>query len=160
MSASKTRKIKLDRKPGLYLAHTDHKGRGVFCVNDIRKGEILEVTPTIVLNEKATDLVDPTILSNYTFQLGGISRKERVKAGVKDIGKCSGVIMGIISYFNHAETPNAEVQWEEEDGTIYHQVVAIKPIPKNTEICTSYGGGWLEDRGLASRDDKKRKKKK
>lgn len=145
-------KIKLDRKPGLYLKDTPHKGRGVFCMTDIRKGEVLEVTPTIILNEKATDAVDKTILANYTFQLGAISKAHRKKAGVKNISKSSGVIMGIISYFNHSESPNAEVEWEEHDGTLYHLVRALKRIPKHTEICTSYGGGWLEDRGIKSTD--------
>lgn len=159
---AKTRKkIKLDRKPGLYLNDAGHKGRGVFCMTDIRKGEVLEVTPTIILNEAATEHVDPTILSNYTFQLGAISKRQRKETGVKDISKCSGVIMGIISYFNHTEEPNAEVEWQEEDGTLYHLVRALRKIPKHTEICTSYGEGWLEERGFAPKKhhEKKRKKK-
>lgn len=142
----KTKKVSLDRKKGLYLRHVEGKGRGVFCVAPIKKGEVLEVTPTIILNERATDRVDSTILANYTFQLGAVSKTLRREAGAKKMSGCSGVIMGIISYFNHSETPNAEVQWEEHGGTLYHQVVAIKNIPKDTEICTSYGRGWFEDR--------------
>ncbi len=142
------RKIKLDRKKGLYLKDAGHKGRGVFCMHDIKKGEVLEVTPTIVLNGAATDKVENTILANYTFQIGGISKAHRKRMHVKDIKKCSGVIMGIISYFNHSEDPNAEVEWEEHQGTLYHLVRALRHIPKNTEICTTYGDGWFEDREL------------
>lgn len=142
----KPRKVNLTRKDGLYLKQVEGKGRGVFCIRDIRKGEVLEVTPTILLNEQATLRLEPTILSNYSFQLGAVSKKERKNAGIKDIRKASGMIMGIISYFNHSEKPNAEVQWEEVDGTVYHQVVAKKFIPKGTEICTTYGGGWFDDR--------------
>ena len=54
--------------------------------------------------------------------------------------------MGVISYCNHSEDPNAEVQWEEHDGTLYHLVKALRRIPKNTEICTTYGDGWFDDR--------------
>ncbi len=140
------KKIKLDRKPGLYLKDTGHKGRGVFCTQDIRKGEILEVTPTIILNKSASEAIEDTILGNYVFQIGAISKAHRKQLGITDISKCCGVIMGIISYFNHAEKPNAGVEWEEHDGTLYHQVRALKNIPKNTEICTTYGGGWFKDR--------------
>ena len=140
------RKIKLDRKKGLYLKHTDSKGRGVFCMSDIRAGEVLEVTPTIILNEAATNRIDNTILANYTFQLGAISKAHRKRLHVKNIKKCSGVIMGITSYCNHSDDPNAEVEWEEHQGTLYHLVKALRRIPKNTEICTTYGAGWFDDR--------------
>ncbi len=146
MQAMSKKKIKLMRKEGLYLKDTGHKGRGVFCTADIRKGEILEVTPTIILNKRETGAIEDTILANYVFKIGAISKPHRKHLGITDTTKCSGVIMGIISYFNHAEEPNAEVEWEEQDGTLYHQVRALKRIPKNTEICTSYGGGWFDDR--------------
>jgi SET domain-containing protein len=137
---------KLDRKKNLYLEDAGHKGRGVFCSEDIRKGEVLEITPTIILNEAATEAIEGTILADYVFKIGGISKTLRKQAGIKNISKCCGAIMGITSYFNHSETPNAEVEWEEHNGTLYHQVRALRSIPKNTEICTSYGGGWFDDR--------------
>ena len=143
------RKIGLDRKKGLYLKYVEGKGRGVFCAGDIRMGEILEVTPTIILNKAATENVDKTVLGDYTFQIGGsVSKRLREEARVGKMSECSGVIMGIISYFNHGKKPYAEVQWEEYDGTLYHQVVALRNIPKNTEICTTYGRGWFDDRKL------------
>lgn len=138
----------MDRKKGLYLADAGHKGRGVFCTSDIKKGEVLEITPTIILNESETNTIEDTLLANYVFQIGSISKSLRNRLGIKDIKKCCGVIMGIISYCNHAEEPNAEVEWEEHNGTLYHQVRALRDIPKNTEICTSYGAGWFEDRKL------------
>lgn len=59
---AKTKKTTfLDRKDGLYLKHTEAKGRGVFCATAIRKGELLETTPAIVLNTRATHHVDKTI---------------------------------------------------------------------------------------------------
>ncbi len=143
---SKRKKIKLTRKNGLYLKDAGHKGRGVFCTSDIKKGEIFEITPTLILNESGTEHVDNTILANYIFKIGGISKKIRKRKHIKNIKDCSGVIMGIISFCNHSEDPNAEVEWEEHAGTLYHQVRALRRIPKNTEICTTYGDGWFEDR--------------
>lgn len=143
---SKKSKIKLHRKKGLYLNDAGHKGRGVFCTTDIKKGEIFEITPTVILNKAATEHVDKTILANYIFKIGGISKALRKRHHIKQIKDCSGVIMGLISFCNHSEDPNAEVEWEEHDGTLYHQVKALRRIPKNTEICTTYGDGWFEGR--------------
>jgi SET domain-containing protein len=54
--------------------------------------------------------------------------------------------MGLMSYCNHSEKPNAEIVWEEKLGTVYHTLQVTRDIPKHTEICTSYGAGWFDDR--------------
>lgn len=138
--------VKLDRRKGLYLKDTKHKGRGMFCVDDIKSGEVLEITPAIPLREKETDQVDNTILVDYTFSMPGLSKKMRERARIKKASQASGVVMGIVSFCNHSEEPNADVLYEERGGTLYYILKAIKRIPKNTEICTSYGGGWFDDR--------------
>lgn len=137
---------KLDRKKGLYLKHVETKGRGVFCAFDIRAGETLEISPCILLNERSTSLVDRTILGNYTFVAGTLSKEARKKASIKKASDASSIIMGIMSFCNHGEKPNAEVLWEEVGGTLYHTLRATRKIPKHTEICTTYGAGWFEDR--------------
>ena len=142
-----TKKIPLNRKKGLYLKNTrTPKGRGLFCTDKIKKGEILEVTPALILNEADTKHVDKTILLNYTFTLGTPSKRIRERAHIKKADNCSSVIMGIASFCNHDEEPNAEILWEERQGTLYHTLKAIRPIPRNTEICTGYGEGWFDDR--------------
>lgn len=136
----------LDRKPGLYLKDTPSKGRGLFCETDIKKGETLETTPSIILKESEHGRAEKTILNNYVFAIEELSKDLRRKHGVKDLEEASCVVMGIASYANHDESPNAEVVWEEEDGTLYYSLQATKDIPAGTEICTSYGNGWFEDR--------------
>lgn len=142
----KKRKISLDRKKNLYLREVPKKGRGVFCTTDIRAGEILETSPAIILNEKDTTNIDTTILVNYTFVMGGISKKLRQNHKVRNPANGSSVIMGIASFCNHGEEQNAEIIWQEDQGTLYYMLKATKKIPKNTEICTSYGAGWFDDR--------------
>lgn len=137
--------VPLGRKAGLYLKNTRHKGRGVFCVTRIEPGEILEVTPALLLNEKETDFADNTILLNYTFQTGPLSKSLRRQAKLGR-GDGTSIVMGIASFCNHSQTPNAEVQWLEKGGTLYYQLVATKKIPKHTEICTSYGDNWFRER--------------
>lgn len=136
----------LDRKKGLYLDDAGIKGRGVFCRSAIRAKEVLEVTPAIVLNEAATRHADKTILQNYTFMVGQVSRTQRRVARLKDTENASCVVMGIMAFCNHSEEPNAEILWEEKDGTLYYILQATRPIPKHTEICTSYGEDWFGDR--------------
>ncbi|MBI3441962.1 MAG: SET domain-containing protein-lysine N-methyltransferase [Proteobacteria bacterium] len=143
---SKNNTLKLDRKKGLYLRKTGAKGRGVYCTHSIAAGEVLEVTPAIILNEAATRHVDKTVLVNYTFITGKISRSLRRSACLKRTGLSSSLVMGIASFCNHSENPNAEVEWEERNGTLYYILTATRRIPKNTEICTTYGATWFDDR--------------
>ena len=140
--------IALNRKPDLYIKYAGKKGRGVFCATDIRKGEILEVTPALILDSKETDFVDKTALLNYTFSVDKISKAALKQAGIKSNKGTSAVVMGMTSFCNHGtpEEQNADVSWQEDSGTVYYVLTAIKKIPRNTEICTSYGEGWFEER--------------
>jgi len=142
--------VALDRKKGLYLKKAGIKGRGVFCTSDIKAGETLEVTPALILNERATKHAEKTIIVDYTFVIGNIPKGLREHARISNIDDCSSIVMGIASFCNECEKPNAEVVWEERDGTLYYSLKATRRIPKNTEICTSYGEGWFSDRGLSS----------
>ena len=144
--ASKQKKVFLQRHPKIYLRDTGHKGRGVFCSVNLAKGATLEITPGIVLNEAATAHVDKTILENYTFVTGAISKRLRQRKGIRNTDNCGTVIMGIASFCKHTNTPNAEIVWEEVDGTVYYTLHTTRAIAKNTEICTSYGAGWFESR--------------
>lgn len=138
----------LDRKPGLYLKETGFRSRGVFCVTAIIAGEELETTPAIILNEKENRHTDETILREYVFKIGKLSKEIRHQANVKVAKDSSCVVMGMASFCNHDEQPNAEVVWEEQDGTLYYVLRATKDIPADTEICTSYGENWFENRDI------------
>lgn len=136
----------LDRKKNLYLKDTVKKGRGVFCTTAIKKGEYLEVTPAIVFNEQAGNHIDKTVLENYVFMVGDISQKLRDKYKIKKGTDATCVVMGIASFCNDATKPNAEILWQEDDTTLYYILHATHDIPKDTEICTTYGERWFEDR--------------
>ncbi len=140
------KKIKLGRREGLYLKDVSTKGHGVFCTQDIKKGAVLEISPSVVLNEAATGHVDKTILVNYTFELGKPSKRLRDRARIRRMDQACVVIMGVASFCNHDEDPNAEILWEDRGGMLYYTLRARRNIPKNTEICTSYGDGWFDDR--------------
>lgn len=140
---------RLARKDGLYLADAGAKGRGVFCDRPIRRGETLEVTPALLLNEDATAHVDNTVLVDYTFATGALSAGLRKKAGVRRSSDVSCVVYGVLTFCNHDEANNAEIQWEEHDGTLYYHLVATRDIKPHTEICTTYGDDWFAERAIA-----------
>lgn len=140
------KKILLKRKEGLYLRDTGHKGRGVFCTQAIRAGEVLEVTPSVILNERQTRHLNHTLLIDYIFMIGRFSKRLLERMRIKKTDDASAVIMGVATFCNDGEKPNAEILWEEQDGTIYYSLRATRAIPRNTEICTSYGAGWFDNR--------------
>ena len=142
-----SKNIRLDRRKGLYLGDAGVKGRGVFCTSDIAPGSLLEVAPSLVLNEAATRSIDKTALSNYTFMAGKVPKRVRDRLRIKKTEDCSSLIMGVATFCNHGVRPNAVVLWEEDEGTVYHTLQATRRIPKNTEICTAYGRGWFKGRG-------------
>lgn len=142
--------VKLERNLHIYLKQVPDKYRGVFCTKDIRKGEEIERTPALVLNARETNLLQKTILRDYVFGLGAISKKLRQRVGIDKLDDASCLIMGVTTYCNHDDKPNAEIVWEEHEGTLYHTLCATRAIPKNTEICTSYGKGWFDDRNHMS----------
>ncbi len=140
------KRVLLDRKQNLYLKNTARKGRGLFCSDSIAAGEELEFTPALILHEQDNLRAEKTILNNYVFTTGKISKKMQTELRIKKPAKTSCIVMGIASYCNHDETPNAEVVWQERNGTLYYILQATADIPPDTEICTSYGDDWFDNR--------------
>jgi len=144
-AAKAVKPILMTRLDGLYLKDTGHKGRGLFCTKKIKKGTIIEMSPALPLKDKDSANVEKTLLCDYVFVLGKITKALQKKLNIKDIEDACCVIYGITSFCNHDDKPVAEVRWEEHGDTIYHSLVAISDIPANTEICTSYGPGWFDE---------------
>jgi len=130
-----------NRKRGRYMAPAGKRGRGLYCRNAIKKGEILEVTPALILNDKDTVNAEPTIINDYTFVIGDLKKTTLKRANINKAADASAIVMGILAYCNHDEKPNAEIIWDEQGTTLYYMLRATANIKKNTEICTSYGEG-------------------
>ena len=143
---ARTKINKLPRRKGLYLKDAGPKGRGVFCTEDIRAGETLEITPALILNDADTELVSGRMLNQYTFKIGKIGKSLQARAGIKDTTEASAVVMGVMAFCNHDRKPNAEILWAVEGGVLYYYLEATKRIPKGDEICTTYGAGWFSER--------------
>lgn len=98
------------------------KGRGVFVVEDIKKGEVIEVAPIIILQFE--DFVDTrwNLLFEYYFWLDN----EVVLA------------LGYGSIYNHSADANAEYKIDIKNKSITFK--ALEDIKKGKEIFFNYKG--------------------
>ena len=105
------------------VKRTRGKGRGVFARRTLRKGEMIERLPVIVLtlDEYARGL-DRTALKNYCFAWG----KDRVA-----------LALGYGSLYNHSYRPNARY---EDDGPTTKSFIALRTIAEGEEITINYNG--------------------
>jgi SET domain-containing protein len=100
-------------------------GRGVFASCDIKKGELIETCPMVVMDKKSVPHLDETELGNYYFEWG------------KDF-KHAAIALGFGSLYNHSYTPNA--YFDQDFSAHVIRVVALSDIAKGTEITFNYNG--------------------
>ena len=106
----------------IVIKPTKHKGRGVFATALIRKGEIIEVAPVLVVPIKEEKYLDKTVLSEYYF--------EYIE------GKSDCIVLGYGSIYNHSAKPNAEWDFDYKKQNIIFK--ATNNIIAGEEICTDY----------------------
>jgi SET domain-containing protein len=99
------------------------KGRGVYARRLIRKGEVIERVPVLVmtLDEYAKGLAE-TVLKDYCFNWGQ--------------GKVA-LALGYGSIYNHSYKPNARY---EDVGPLAKQFTALRDIRPGEEISVNYNG--------------------
>ena len=115
----------LQQIPGLYIAETEKRGRGVFCARDIEKGELIEMCPLIKIPNKQLEYIGKTVLYDYYFLLDD-----------KDHSTC--IALGYGSLYNHSPKPNAEVLMDADAELMY--VECLENIQAGSEILISYSG--------------------
>lgn len=101
------------------------RGLGVFARRDIRKGEVIESAPVLIMSDKEyASGVDKTLLAAYVFAWG--------------TGQIA-LALGFGSLYNHSYKPNARYEDEEEEPRA-KRFVAIKAIKEGEEITVNYNG--------------------
>jgi SET domain-containing protein len=97
------------------------KGRGLFAGEFIKKGDVIELCPTIVLTEKDAKYVwnESDILKYYFF--------------IDDRGTV--IMFGKISMCNHSLENNCEV---DNENLYLYKLVAIKDINIDEELTINY----------------------
>ena len=106
------------------LVYIKGKGRGVICTNPIKKGELIERLPLIILSPEEGDFIKnkSPILKFYALELTSINRH------VLHLG------YGMI--YNHSANPNAELVYTVPND--YIDFVALKEIEIDEEIVYDY----------------------
>lgn len=115
----------MQRILGIYFALSELSGRGVFTINEILKGSLIEICPMIVLPKEEVKIIHGTKLHDYYFTWG-IDQKQ-----------CA-IALGFGSLYNHTKNSNAEYNLNLADETI--EIIAVKKILSGEEITINYNG--------------------
>jgi uncharacterized protein len=108
----------------IYVKKISAKHRGMFAGVNIRKGEVIERCPVIVIPLKDKELLDKTHVYDYYFNWG--SRNQPA------------IVLGYGSIYNHSYEPNADYNQDTKNREMVFK--AIRDIRKDEEIRTNYNG--------------------
>ena len=113
----------MQRLEGIYYKDTGEKGRGVYTGRMLKKSDVIEICPVIVMPPHEIELIDKTVMYNYYF--------------LWEHGQAA-IALGYGSLYNHSFNPNAEYVMDFEEQTII--VKAIRNISPHEEITFNYNG--------------------
>lgn len=119
--------------PGLYIAETKLKGRGMFCHEIIAADTVIEVSPVIVMPGRDREHLDKTLLHDYIFEWTPEGRE-----------KMCCMALGNIPIYNHSYTSNCEYFMDYEEHTM--MIKAVRDIPAGEEITINYNGDWNDEK--------------
>ncbi len=115
--------------PSLFIAQTEHKGRGVFTREKIPPRKIIEISSVLVMDTKARALLDQTELFHYIFEWGAT--------------QCV-VAWGYVSLYNHSYESNCEYFMDYENNTI--TIKTVRTILPGEELTINYNGDWNDEK--------------
>ena len=92
--------------PGLFIAESVGRGRGVFTAVDISKGDIIEYCPLIVIPPNQKNLIDKTVFHDYYYNW-------------PEPEGAACIPLGYGAIYNHSTTPNAEIVLDLEEKVIH-----------------------------------------
>ncbi|KIX10223.1 uncharacterized protein Z518_01304 [Rhinocladiella mackenziei CBS 650.93] len=127
----------LSRTPGLVLVMNTPKGRGVFAIQNIPTGTVVEVSPVLIFSEdEVAKHTQHTCLQHYTYYWPADSGRTMTQA----------LALGLGSMFNHSIRAQ-NVGWKRNTETDVIVYTAIRDIKAGEELCISYGSVrlWFED---------------
>lgn len=105
----------------LYIKNVAEKGRGVFAAKPIRKGDIVEAAPVIVIPDEDVDLIDQTAMADYYFKWGESH---------------FALVLGYGSLYNFSELPNISFEVDLINKVMIYR--AIKSIKIDQELTVHY----------------------
>ncbi|VWU50190.1 histone-lysine N-methyltransferase, putative [Hepatocystis sp. ex Piliocolobus tephrosceles] len=153
----KKNKISLnDIQNKIYVGKSAYSGLGIFALEDIPKNELIEICPTIKINNKDV----PEKLIDYLFENKKENKNEQIvelMTEKKENLNYKYFPLGYGILYNHSDNANALVHFvsaQTKDDVTTESIIsnevmlfcAQTNIKKNEEICISYGQTWWENR--------------
>lgn len=109
----------------LFIKKTEKYGRGIFTTSDIKKDEIVEISPVIVIPIDQWKYIKKTILYNYCFIWDNAD---------EDLA----IALGFGSLFNHSYNPSIGYYCDTENLAI--NFYALRDILEDEELTINYHG--------------------
>lgn len=117
--------------PYLYVKASTGRGRGVFSGQDIPPMSVIETSSVLVLDQKARQLLDQTLLHDYIFEWG------------PQEDECC-VAWGYVSLYNHSAEANCEYFMDYDANLI--TIKTVRAVRKGEELLINYNGDWNDSR--------------
>ena len=105
------------------------KGKGVFSKKNIAKGVIIDIAHIILISNKDWDLIEDTVLSNYSFEWDDQKLKGKYDSAIS---------LSISQFINHSYNPNVRYRYNYKNKAI--EYITIRDISKGEEITVNYNG--------------------
>lgn len=105
------------------VKHSKDKGNGVFAINDIKSGEIIERSPVIHIPPEDGNMIAFTDLASYVYSDGAEGEV---------------LALGYASLYNHSHNPNADYVVSKKAIVVF----ATSDIKAGEEVFIDYG--WDE----------------
>lgn len=121
-----------DERKLLRVVDFTAKGRGVVALQDIKKGDLIERSPVLIIPYKDRAAVDPTIIFTYVFMWEPGTIEQDL---YKHEGRAA-IALGFTSLLNHSYTPNANFYRHFDELMI--DIVALRNIDAGEEITIDY----------------------
>ena len=147
----KLKKFKTIYSPDVEIRDTgSKKGRGVFASRDFKRNEVVEVCPTIILEDHFALL--PDCLQEMVFDGSRLAKLSR--AGQKAEKELLAIVLGYGALYNHGNPANLSVRPDGGYGTLVF--TTLRRIPAGDELTFNYNapktGKSRSNKWLAARN--------
>ncbi|MEM9213148.1 MAG: SET domain-containing protein-lysine N-methyltransferase [Cyanobacteria bacterium P01_F01_bin.150] len=107
------------------------KGRGIVATKNIQKGTLIEAVPASRISHSERNVIEKLDCYRYLF----VNPTEYVYESAKVSGY---IVFGMTSLCNHSDSPNACVNWIEDDCGIWAHLEATEEIREGEEVTIFY----------------------
>jgi SET domain-containing protein len=121
-----------DMRKKLIIVDFDGKGRGIIAGEPIKKGELIERAPVLVIPESDRANTDESILFTYVFMW----EKGTTEEDLYTRKGRAGVTLGYTSLCNHSNDPNADFDRLIDEKLL--DLYAVRDIAEGEEITIDY----------------------